>query len=93
VPLQPLRAELLDAEDGPVRLAAPDLLTAPPHRLVVDGGGSRVVQGWAGPWPVQQRWWAPSAVASSRVQVVGEDGAAFLLVVREGRWWVTGIYD
>jgi protein ImuB len=93
VPLQPLPAELLDAEDGPVRLAAPDLLTAPPHRLVVDGGGSRVVQGWAGPWPVQQRWWAPSAVASSRVQVVGEDGAAFLLVVREGRWWVTGIYD
>jgi hypothetical protein len=42
---------------------------------------------------VQQRWWAPDADESSRVQVLGEDGVAFLLVVRDGRWWVAGIYD
>ncbi len=93
VPPQPLPAELLDADGAPVRLVEPDRLSAPPHRLVVDGGGARTVAGWAGPWPVQQRWWAPDADESSRVQVLGEDGVAFLLVVRDGRWWVAGIYD
>ncbi len=93
VPPQPLPAELSDADGRPVRLVEPDRLSAPPQRLVVDGGGARTVAGWAGPWPVQQRWWAPNADESSRVQVVGEDGVAFLLVVRDGRWWVAGIYD
>jgi hypothetical protein len=30
---------------------------------------------------------------SSRVQVLAEDGTAFLLLTTDGRWWVTGIYD
>jgi protein ImuB len=93
VPPQPLPAELLDAEGRPVRLVEPDRLSAPPHRLVVDGGAPCTVEGWAGPWPVLQRWWAPDVDESSRVQVVGDDGTAFLLVVRDGRWWVAGIYD
>jgi hypothetical protein len=42
---------------------------------------------------LQQRWWSPDAVESSRVQVLGQDGAAFLLLSTDGRWWVTGIYD
>jgi protein ImuB len=75
-----------------VRLTAPDLLSAPPCRLVVDDE-VRTVQGWAGPWPLQQRWWSPDAVVSSRVQVLTADGAAFLLLTTDGRWWVTGIYD
>ena len=92
VPPQPLPAELLDAEGRPVRLTEPDMLTAPPHRLVVDDE-DRTVQGWAGPWPLHQRWWSPEAVASSRVQVLATDGTAFLLLTTDGRWWVTGIYD
>jgi protein ImuB len=41
-----------------VLLAAPDVLTASPHTLAVDGGPPAEVRGWAGPWPVWQRWWA-----------------------------------
>lgn len=93
VPPQPLPAQLLDADGRPVGLTAPDLLSAAPAHLVIDGGATRAVHGWAGPWPVVQRWWVPGAVESSRVQVVDTDNAAFLLVVRDGRWWVTGIYD
>ncbi len=92
VPPQPLPAELLDAGGRSVRLSDPDMLTAPPHRLVLDTE-VRTVQGWAGPWPLHQRWWSPEAVASSRVQVLATDGAAFLLLATDGRWWVTGIYD
>ena len=98
VPPEPLPAELRDAAGLPVLLAAPDVLTASPHTLAVDGGPPVPVRGWAGPWPVWQRWWAPdpaapSAGACSRVQVVDADGAAHLLLVRDGRWWVTGVYD
>ena len=93
VPPQPLPAELVDAAGRPVLLGAPDLLSAPPHRLAVDGGRPRGVQAWAGPWPVHQRWWTPDGVEGSRLQVVLEGGGALLLLARDGRWWVTGVYD
>jgi protein ImuB len=93
VPSAPLPAELHDAAGCPVRLTAPDLLTAPPHAVTVDGGPAGEVSGWAGPWPVWQRWWTPAGAAGSRLQVVRADGAAFLLLARDGRWWVTGVYD
>ena len=93
VPSDPLPAELYDAAGRPVRLTAPDLLTAPPQALVLDGGAAEDLRGWAGPWPVWQRWWASEGAAGSRLQVVRADGAAFLLLARGGRWWVTGVYD
>jgi protein ImuB len=93
VPPDPLPAELRDAAGRPVHLTAPDLLTGAPHTLAVDGGTPGEVRGWAGPWPVWRRWWAPDGDAGSRLQVVGADGAAFLLLVADGRWWVTGVYD
>ncbi|HXV92910.1 MAG TPA: DNA polymerase Y family protein [Pseudonocardia sp.] len=93
VPPEPLPAEVVDAAGGPVGLAAPDLLTAPPRRVAVDGGPSRPVRAWAGPWPLRQRWWAPDGTEGSRLQVVCDDGTALLLHARDGRWWVTGVYD
>ena len=107
VPPEPLPAELCGAAGEPVRLAAPDLLTVAPCTLAVDGGHPHDVRGWAGPWPVWQRWWAPEGEAApsrsadraqpgsavSRVQVVRADDTAVLLIFRAGRWWVTGVYD
>jgi protein ImuB len=93
VPPQPLPAELIAADGTRVQLASPDLLAAPPEHIVVDGGGPRRVSGWAGPWPLQQRWWASDGSGASRLQVAVDDGDALLLLVRGGRWWVTGVYD
>lgn len=93
VPPEPMPAELLDDAGRPVWLTAPEQLSAPPHRLVVEGGAPCELAGWAGPWPVRQRWWSPDGVATSRLQLLGPDGAAYLLASRDGRWWVTGIYD
>ncbi len=92
VPAQPVPADLLDAAGGPVRLAEPDLLSAPPARLAVAGQGG-AVRGWAGPWPVAQRWWSPDGRAGSRLQVLCADGTAYLLRIEDGRWWVVGVYD
>ena len=93
VPPDPLPADLCDAAGDPVHLATPDLLTAAPRTLAVDGGPPRDVHGWAGPWPVAQRWWAPDGVAGSRLQVLRADGAAFLLFAHADRWEVAGVYD
>jgi protein ImuB len=93
VPPQPLPAELLAADGSPVLLGAPDLLLGLPAFLVIDGGEPRQVQGWAGPWPVRQRWWAAGSAEASRLQVSLHDGEALLLLFREGRWWVIGEYD
>ena len=93
VPPDRLVAELRDAEGAPVLLVAPDLLTAPPCTLAVDDGPPAEVRGWAGPWPLWQRWWAPDAEAGSRLQVLRSDGTAVLLVARAQRWEVAGVYD
>jgi len=52
------------------------------------------IAGWAGPWPVDERWWAPDE-ASRRVrfQVCLADGRALLLTLESGTWSVSGVYD
>ena len=98
LPESPWPAVVLDAAGQPVDVTDRQRLTAPPDRVLVAGGRSRAVTGWAGPWPVAERWWADScARAVIRVQVVleaGEDGSevALLLVHEDERWWVQGAY-
>jgi protein ImuB len=93
VPPEPLPALVHDAADEAVRLTRPDVLSAPPALVVIDGRAPAAVVGWAGPWPVWARWWTQEAAPTARMQVVLDDGTALLLVAREGRWWVQGIYD
>jgi protein ImuB len=93
VPPQPLPAQLTAADGSPVSLRAPDLLFGLPAAVTVDDGEPRRVEGWAGPWPVLQRWWAAGSAEASRLQVCLDDGEALLLLAREGRWWVIGQYD
>lgn len=93
VPPEPLPAEVTDRTGGPVHLAEPDRLSAAPTHVTVDGGDPIAVTGWAGPWPVWQRWWTPDAVPSARVQMVLSDDTALLLAIRDHTWTVTGIYD
>jgi protein ImuB len=39
-----------------------------------------VITGWAGPWPVDERWWDPTAASRcARFQVACADGRAFVL--------------
>jgi protein ImuB len=52
------------------------------------------VDGWAGPWPVSERWWDESQARSlTRFLVVGADGSAWLLILDAGRWWTEARYD
>lgn len=57
VPEVPWSVTVLDAGGRPVEITGRGALTAAPCQVMV-GGRSRRVCGWAGPWPVEERWWA-----------------------------------
>jgi protein ImuB len=102
--------ELLDAQGNPVRVTGRGLFSADPARLdspATEGVRTKAFRGdlqwWAGPWPVDERWWDPqasSAGRTARVQVLLESDAravesarALLLCYRRRRWYVEGVYE
>ncbi len=89
---QPPRAELVDAEGNAMVVSGRGLLPAAVDRLSVGGGPWQEVVGWAGPWPVTERWWEVRR-RRARLQVVTADGVARLLYSERGRWWVEAVYD
>src|SRR4029077_15509843 len=81
--------ELLDADGNAVRVTGRGLFSADPSRLAAPGRDGRVsrgarpragggsgggrLSGWAGPWPVDERWWDPEqskAGRTARAQVL-----------------------
>jgi len=92
---EPLTAELLDADGAVVAVSGRGVISAQPVRLWVGGGASWAsITAWAGPWPVDERWWDPAAHQRlARLQVVTAEGAAYLLKLTGGAWWVEATYD
>lgn len=90
---EPLAAEVFDAEGRAVEVSGRCLPSAPPVRVGVGGGAPVDVRGWAGPWPLEERWWDPEAASRrARFQVVTTDGDAYLLAIRNGQWAVEATY-
>lgn len=90
----PVPAAVHDRDGHPVVLGPRQVLSAPPSRLTVEGDPSVEITGWAGPWPVEERWWAPGeSCRSARFQVSLADGRALLLACSAGRWTVEACYD
>ncbi|HET9443042.1 MAG TPA: hypothetical protein VFO65_06945, partial [Acidimicrobiales bacterium] len=90
----PVPAEVVDAGGVPVRVTGRGVCSAEPARVSVDGGPWVGVEGWAGPWPVDERWWDPPAHRRrARFQLLVAGGVAHLAAVEGGRWWVEATYD
>ena len=84
----PVPVDVVDALDRPVGVTGRGLLTAEPTRL-----DRAQVVAWAGPWPVDERWWDPPArCRRARMQVVTETGA-YLVAVEGGCWFIEAAYD
>ncbi|MGH8920929.1 MAG: DNA polymerase Y family protein, partial [Actinomycetes bacterium] len=84
--------ELFDAQSNPVRVTGRGLFSADPARLTARGRDGRL-RWWAGPWPVDERWWDPDhgkgRTARAQVQLEGGDsGTALLLCYRQRRWYL-----
>jgi protein ImuB len=85
--------ELLDAQGNPVSVTARGVFSADPVQLrAPDRKGQ--LRWWAGPWPVDERWWDPDVKTgrTARAQVLVEE-QAFLLCYRQRRWYLEGIYE
>ncbi len=86
--------KVLDADGETVRVDGRASVSAPPASVTIPGIGQRRVAGWAGPWPTVERWWDPAAHRrQARFQVLTDDGAAYLLVLEDGRWSLAASYD
>lgn len=102
VPGQPPAAEVLDDTGRVVGVSGRGTVSGVPHRVSVDGRPPRRVLSWAGPWPVDERWWGSGGgQRCARLQVVldvepGEgpdEPLAVLLARTDGRWRVEGVYE
>lgn len=88
----PIEVEVMDAQGRPVGVTGRGAVSAAPAVVRIDSGRHEV-QAWAGPWPVDERWW--DAVRSRRVarmQLLTAEGRLLLACVEQGRWWVTAEY-
>jgi protein ImuB len=91
---EPLTASITDDSGQPVSVSGRAQISAPPAWLSADGGPRRAVTAWAGPWPVTERWWDPAqAQRQARLQLVTEDGNAWLAALHEGSWRLEARYD
>ncbi len=86
---EPAHLEVLDTHHQLVRVDARLRLSGDPA-LVVIGQSRLEVVNWAGPWPVDERWWSPAGEGNRviRLQVVLRDQRAFTLVLSQGRWYL-----
>ena len=91
----PSQAAVAGEEGQRVLVTARGAVSAVPSRFRVSAAEPwQQVAAWAGPWPVDERWWdEASARRVARFQVVGVDGRAWLLVLDGDTWFTEARYD
>ena len=83
-----------DRDGTPVTVSGRGEVSADPWQISSRDGKVHRVAAWAGPWPLDERWWRPSARRrQARFQLVLDDGSAHLCVLEAGRWHHEATYD
>ena len=91
---QPEPIIVTDRGGDPVTVSGRGEASATPWQVTDSAGRSQAVTAWAGPWPLDERWWRPSARRrQARFQLVLDDGSAHLCVLEAGRWQREATYD
>lgn len=91
---RPLAVSMIDAGGVAVDVDERGALSGLPSRFSADGRTLTGVTSWAGPWPIDERWWdSANSRRAHRFQVVDESGQAWLLVLDDHRWWAEARYD
>ncbi|MFV0310007.1 MAG: DNA polymerase Y family protein [Desertimonas sp.] len=92
--VRPRTVTLTDVGGATVSVSGRGELSAAPVALRLEDGAVVDVVAWAGPWPVEERWWDPARRRrAARCQVVTADGVARLVLVEDRQWWVVATYD
>ncbi len=85
-------AQVQDGAGRPVAVSARGLLSGAPAALSVNGGAWQGIVAWAGPWPLEERWW-DTGRRRARLQVLLDSGEAHLVTREAGRWWIEATYS
>jgi len=86
-------ATVVDAAGEPVKVTGRGAVSAAPAGVQIGTAAPEVVQSWAGPWPVEERWWdAVRARRMARFQVLTRSGRLLLLTLERGQWWLAAEY-
>ena len=92
VPTTPVPVEVLADDGRVVAVTGRGEISGAPAVLVVGSHRHRIVA-WAGPWPLEQRWWTSERSRRlARLQIVTEGGAAHLVGVEQQRWSILATY-
>lgn len=91
----PRPARVLDDAGRPVVVTERGAVPHPPARFALGDERPVAVTSWAGPWPVDERWWQPGAAGRTvRCQLVDVRGRAYLIsTVGAHGWQVEAVYD
>jgi protein ImuB len=91
----PRPVQVLDEAGRPVTVTERGAVPMPPTRFA-SGAEMTAIQFWAGPWPVDERWWSPDSPGRIvRFQLVDVHGRAYLVAyeMTSRRWTLDAIYD
>jgi protein ImuB len=84
--------EVLDARGASVAVTGRGMVSASPAAVGI-GNTSEPVEAWAGPWPIDERWWdAARARRVARFQLLTRSGRLLLVAVEQGVWYLTAEY-
>ena len=103
--LEPIQVQLNDASGNLLRVSARHELSASPATVIIGSMVYKVVA-WAGPWPVEERWWdiargrrlvrlqlvVEKIVLENAVLENAAEISAMLVVLEDGQWTVTAMY-
>jgi protein ImuB len=89
---EPVPCTVVDDAGRPIVVTGRGLLSAAPVSVELDGR-PQPLDGWAGPWPVEERWWdGPRARRVARFQLLTTSGRLLLAAVERQQWWVVAEY-
>lgn len=90
-PLRPV--SVLDLSGASVKVTGRGVVSASPAAVQLPDGALEPVESWAGPWPVEERWWdAARHRRLARFQVLTRSGRLLLLTIERGQWWLAAEY-
>ena len=88
----PARIGVFDDGGQPVQVTGRGAVSAAPV-TICRAATSELVVAWAGPWPLEERWWdAGRARRSARFQLLTESGSLLLVCIENQQWWLLGDY-
>ena len=90
----PILIDVLDRNEQSVRVSSRGIMAAEPAWIVLARQAPLAIEGWSGPWLLDECWWQPERHRRQvRMQLALADGRAIVATCQRGQWAVVASYD